>query len=84
MGKDTDVATFCEALRPFWKDLLAGVEGRPLDHERVIMFEEREQSAPNAYEIGWNEDEFDRDVDLADRTLVITKHERLPFSWRQF
>lgn len=56
VGNYTKAETFCEALRPFWMDLLNGVDGGPLDFERVLVFEEQEQSdAANAYEIGWDE-----------------------------
>lgn len=83
IGNYTRVDTFCEVLKPFWRDLLSGaVDGGPCDHERVMVFEEVEQSeAPNAYEIGWvNPHQENR----GERELFIKKHERLPFSWQQF
>lgn len=79
-GNYTKVNTFCEILRPFWIDLLSKVEGGPCNHERVIVFEEQEQTeAATAYEIGWDDPH-----EPATRQLFIRKHERLPFSWQQF
>jgi len=79
VGMNSNVDAFCEGLRPFWTDLLSEVEGGPCDFHRVIVFEEREQTqAANAYQIGWDDNE------RKDRTLVIRKCERLPFSWGQY
>lgn len=79
IGKNTNVAAFCEELRPFWIALLSEIEGGPLDFNRVIVFEEREQTqAANAYQIGWDNNEHEG------RILVIKKYERLPFSWGQY
>ena len=79
VGNYTQADRFCECLRPFWEELLSGVDGGPCDHERVLVFEEPEQSeAANAYEIGWD------DPHSKSRQLKITHHSRLPFSWRQF
>jgi len=79
IGNHTPVDKFCEVLRPFWVDLLSEVDGGPRSHERVIVFEEPEQSqAANAYEIGFDVPHDDK------RTLFVRKHERLPFSWQQF
>lgn len=73
VGNYTNVSTFCDVLRPFWMELLSGVEGGPLDFEHILVFEEQEQSgAATAHEIF-----------LEDGALVIRKHERLPFSWAQ-
>lgn len=79
VGNYTQAETFCECLRPFWVDLLSDIDGGPCSHERVIVFEEPEQKeAATAYEIGWD------DPHSAARTLMIKKHESLPFSWQQF
>lgn len=79
-GNYTHADRFCEVLRPFWIDLLSEIEGGPCNHERVIVFEEPEQSeAATAYEIGWDEP-YERET----RQLFIRKHEQLPFSWMQF
>ena len=79
VGKNSNAAAFCERLRPFWTALLSDVEGGPCGFERVVVFEEREGAqAANAYQIGWDDNERDN------RTLVIKKCERLPFSWGQY
>lgn len=76
---------FAETLRPFWIELLSAEdlgddsEIGPFSFERIIIFEEREQTeAATAYEIFWDE------PDREDRQLVIREHPNLPFSWKQF
>jgi hypothetical protein len=85
IGNYTQVKSFCEALRPFWADLLGNIRGGPCTHEHVIVFEEREQTEHvDAYEIGWADDKGEW-VSIGERaSLVIKKHERLPFSWMQY
>lgn len=79
VGNYTEVEAFCDCLKPFWIDLLSEVEGGPCNHERIIVFEEPEQrEAATAYEIGWD------DPGSEVRSLIIKKHESLPFSWQQF
>lgn len=78
VGNYTDVEGFCETLKPFWSDLLSEINGGPLDFERVIVFEEEEQSeAATAYEIMWD------DYESETRQIIIKAHKRLPFSWGQ-
>ena len=80
VGNHTDVGEFCEVLVPFWHDLLSGIDGGPLDFERVVVFEEQEQSeAAAAYQIGWDHPDR-RDA----RRVQIQRFERLPFSWGQY
>src|SRR5580692_1907576 len=43
-GNYTNVEEFCEILRPFWVELLSGIDGGPCEHEHIIVFEEQEQS----------------------------------------
>lgn len=80
-GNYTRVGDFCEVLRPFWLELLTtGIDGGPLDFERVIVFEEQEQSEQAiAYEIGLEDDEDG----MSRAALFIRRHE-LPFAWMQF
>ncbi len=74
VGNYTRVDEFCEELRPFWKDLLQGVEGGPCGHEHVLVFEEKEQTERAiAYEISLDEDTEE---------LSIKRHE-CPFTWMQ-
>lgn len=79
VGNYTNGDSFCECLKPFWKDLLGeGHDGGPCSHERIVVFLEPEQSeAATAYQIGWDEPYED------ERYLVIKKCDRLPFSWNQ-
>lgn len=81
VGNYTNVEEFCEILLPFWRELLAennSFNGSPFSFERVVVFEEQEQSnAATAYEIGWN------DWDSPEREIVIKKSARLPFAWGQ-
>lgn len=78
VGNYTRGDVFCEVLRPFWEDLLSGVDGGPCSFERVVVFVENEQSdAATAYQIGWD------DNDSPTRELIIQKHESLPFAWGQ-
>ncbi len=66
--------SFCEILRPFWMALLAGVDGGPRDFDRVIVFEEQEQSERTiAFEIYLESPD----------SLIIKTHE-CPFSFMQF
>ena len=44
VGNYTMPEVFVETLKPFWRDLLAGVDGGPCDFEHVLVFYEREQS----------------------------------------
>lgn len=80
VGNNTNVALFCEALLPFWSDLLrGGIDspdyGGPSEFERVIVFEEREQAdAATAYQIALSEDET---------AVKIKCFPDLPFSWGQ-
>jgi len=83
VGNYTKADEFCESLKPFWSDLLSGeINGGPCAHERIMVFEEQEQTeAANVYEIGWT----DSDTENKEaRKLFIKKHERMPFSWQQF
>ena len=74
VGNYVRVEEFCERLRPFWAELLAGVKGGPCDCEHVLVFEEREQTERAiAYEIALNEDTEE---------LSIKRHE-CPFAWMQ-
>lgn len=81
IGNYTRVESFVDALMPFWRDLLSDESDEyygPRDFERVIVFEEHEQSgAANAYEIYWD------DPESSGRSLVVKEHERLPFTWGQ-
>jgi len=79
VGNYTNADVFCESLKGFWEELLSGnIDGGPCYFERVIVFEEPEQSdAANAFEIGWDEPE------KSDRKLSIKQYLRLPFSWQQ-
>lgn len=80
VGNYTLGETFVEKLRPFWIDLLAGVEGGPHDFEHIIVFEEREQTEQaKAFEIFLKEN-FDGTPVPGD--LVIREHD-LPFCWNQ-
>lgn len=81
---------FVRDLEPFWRDLLSGdIDGGPCDHNRVIVLYEEEQSeAANAYEIGW-EDEWppqwgEERPSIDDRVFCIKHHGPLPFAWRQY
>ena len=75
VGKGTDGKGFCEALRPFWGDLLSGeVDGGPCDFERCLVFEEHEQTERAiAHEIRWEDGE-----------ISIRRFGDLPFSWGQY
>lgn len=68
------VEDFVAVLGAFWTELLSGeLDGGPLDFERVVVFEEQEQSeAATAYEIR-----------VEDNALTIKKSGDLPFSWAQ-
>lgn len=78
IGNYSSGERFSELLRPFWIDLLAGVEGGPHDFEHIIVFEEREQTEQAvAYEIMFD------DPEGVGRKLIIKRHE-LPFCWGQF
>jgi hypothetical protein len=76
VGNHTDGDRFCEVLRPFWSELLSNwIEGGPHPHERVLVFEEQEQSERAvAHEIAFDEDTGE---------LTITRHE-CPFAWMQY
>lgn len=83
VGNYTPVDAFCEILRPFWLELLRDGVGGICQHERIIVFEEREQTeAATAYEIGLVDEDF-RAGDAAPE-LFIKAHPSLPFSWRQY
>lgn len=75
VGNYVNVEEFVERLRPFFLDVLRGVDGGPLDHEHVIVFSEQEQSEQTiAHEVV-----YDRDTD----TLTVRVHE-CPFSFGQY
>ena len=75
VGNYSNGDEFCEALRPFWIDLLRGVPGGPLGFEHVLVFCEPEQSErATAFEIIYHEESD---------TVEILKHEDLPFRWGQ-
>jgi hypothetical protein len=85
---------FVQQLEPFWRDLLRGdIDGGPAGHHRIIiMYEEEQSEAANAYEIGWEDDWPDHwgnewpvtDGWVDDRVLFIRHHGPLPFAWRQY
>jgi hypothetical protein len=82
VGNYTTGKGFVGTLRPFWEELLRGVDGGPLDFEHIIVFCETEQSEQaQAFEIGLEEGKEDG----SNRgPLFIRHHEDLPFAWMQF
>lgn len=76
VGNHTNEEEFIEVLRPFWDDLLSGVDGGPLGFEHVLVFVEHEQTERATA--------FDIYCDYSDdiKTLTVKKHE-CPFSWAQ-
>lgn len=78
-SNNVNVYEFCGFLRPFWHELLSEVKGGPGNTDRVVVFEEEEQSeAANAYQIGW-----DYPWETS-RILLIKEFRRLPFSWQNW
>jgi hypothetical protein len=78
VGNYTVPEDFVEVLRPFWRELLLGVDDGPLDFEHVIVFFEREQSdQAECFEI-WLPDGAKHSG-----VGVEIKHHRLPFKWDQ-
>jgi hypothetical protein len=78
VGNYTDGEIFVDCLRPFWMELLLGVEGGPLPFEHILVFCEREQTGQTtAFEISLSET-----PQIFARTLIITEHE-CPFSFGQ-
>ncbi len=79
VGNATDVEQFVEELRPFWADILGERRpGLPLSHHRVVvLYEEEQTEAANAYQIGWD------DPYRVDRKLEIRHFGPLPFAWNQ-
>lgn len=76
VGNYTRPDEFCDALRPFWAELLSGgIDGGPCGHSRVIVFAEPEQKErAEAYEI-WRDDDGEGALQI--------KHHVLPFAWMQ-
>lgn len=78
VGNYTRGESFCEALRPFFEELLRSGIGGICRHEHILVFEEQEQSeSATAYEIMLYDD---------DKVggLVVKRHDKLPFSWMQY
>jgi hypothetical protein len=79
VGNYTNGASFCEALKPFFEEMLIHGVGGICQHEHILVFEEQEQSeSPTVYEIM-----LDGDYDSDARRLAIKRHENLPFTWMQ-
>jgi hypothetical protein len=75
IGNYTNVEDFVVTLKPFWVDLLTGVEDGPHSFEHILVFEEREQAERAiAYEIFLEEPDH--------KEFTVRKHE-LPFAWMQ-
>ena len=80
VGNYTRGESFCDALKPFFEEMLHHRVGGICQHEHILVFVEREQSeAATAYEIM-----LSGDYGSETRELVIKQHDRLPFSWMQF
>ncbi|KKN81427.1 hypothetical protein LCGC14_0320400 [marine sediment metagenome] len=80
VGNYTNTERFVDVLKPFWKDLLTGIDrpdgGSPSDFEHVIVFYEKEQSErAHCYDI-WVERVDDQELKIV--------HHKLPFCWGQF
>lgn len=76
VGNYTNVESFCDVLRPFWSAMLLN-NAAMCPHERIIVFEEQEQSeAANAYEIKLDDKK-------SGTAVLINVHRRLPFAWMQ-
>jgi hypothetical protein len=72
VGNYSSGETFCEALRPFWQELLAGVDGGPNQFEHILVFEETEQrERAIAFEIS------------AESGVVTIQRHECPFAWMQ-
>jgi len=76
VGNYTDAEAFVNVLRPFWADLLAVEGAEPFDYERIVVFEEREQSErASAYEI--------RLAGKKNGSVSVKKIDDLGFAWMQ-
>jgi hypothetical protein len=76
VGNHTNEDEFVETLLPFWKALLAGVDGGPNSFEHILVFVEHEGTErPTAIEIYLEDDENQE-------SLTIKKH-LCPFTWKQ-
>ena len=74
-GNYTNVDDFIEALRPFWTDLLCGIDGGPSEYDRILVLSQSESDdCATANEIYRREE-----IDPLD--LIITDNE-CPFSLR--
>lgn len=79
VGNYTNGESFCEALKPFFEEMLRHGIGGICQHEHILVFEEQEQSdSAIAYEIMLDGD-YASDV----RKVVIKTHTGLPFAWMQ-
>lgn len=73
VGNYTRVGEFVEVLKPFWLELLGGIDGGPCDFEHILVFEEREQTErTTAYEISKN-----------DNGAIEVKVHECPFAFMQ-
>ncbi len=77
IGNKTNEDKFVEVLKPFWEDLLLGVEDGPRQFEHILVFVEHEQAELTiAIEIYLAREENPG-------ALTVKKHE-CSFAWMQF
>lgn len=89
VGNHTNVKSFVDLLKPFWKDLLSGVKGGPCDFEHIVVFYEEEQSEQaKCFEIYFEEhmicELINGTLQIKPKQELIIKHHELPFCWNQF
>ena len=76
VGNYTDEDEFVSVLTPFWIELLAGVDGGPLDHEHILVFSEHEQTEQTqAHELY---------IEEGNPSSLIVKKHACSFNFRQF
>ena len=75
VGGSTDAKCFVQLLKPFFKDLLDGVDGGPLAFHHILIFTQTEElRAMTVYEVF---------LDRETKDLKVKTHEQMPFAAMQ-